>query len=232
MDRDLFCGRSCQGCMLGGPWHGIWQVTSTLFDTRVRSLAVKSFSLAMFAFSDFIESNYLVDLPLEGASFTWFKDSDISSMSRIDKALVSLEWEAQRVIIQFIYHQRGLLLPGSKILVYPLCQELTGLWYLQSGRNILEMYPEGCFLVLFQIIVRFCQKLMAFTGLCAFKFENMWLKAEGFANKSSELVEWELFCRLSKLYFGPKTKGFQSCFKNVEQGGVWRFGFQKEELVD
>ena len=54
---------------------------------------MKSFSLAMFAFSDFIESNYLVDLPLEGASFTWFKDSGISSMSRIDRALVSLEWE-------------------------------------------------------------------------------------------------------------------------------------------
>lgn len=30
----------------------------------------ESFSPAMFAFSDFIENNYLVDLPLEGDSFT------------------------------------------------------------------------------------------------------------------------------------------------------------------
>ena len=37
----------------------------------------ESFSPAMFAFLDFIESNYLVDLPLEGASFTWFRDSGI-----------------------------------------------------------------------------------------------------------------------------------------------------------
>ena len=30
----------------------------------------KSFIPTMFAFSDFIEANYLVNLPLEGASFT------------------------------------------------------------------------------------------------------------------------------------------------------------------
>ena len=36
------------------------------------SLGCESFSPAMFAFSDFIENNSLVDLPLEGAFFTWF----------------------------------------------------------------------------------------------------------------------------------------------------------------
>ena len=35
----------------------------------------EAFSLAMFAFSDFIKAIYLVELPLEGASFTWFRDS-------------------------------------------------------------------------------------------------------------------------------------------------------------
>ena len=47
----------------------------------------------MFAFFDFIENNYLIDLPLEEASFTWFRESEIPSMSRIDRALVSLDWE-------------------------------------------------------------------------------------------------------------------------------------------
>ena len=56
-------------------------------------LGCESFSSAMFAFFDFIESNSLVDLPLEGAFFTWFRDSSIPSMSRIDRALVSLDWE-------------------------------------------------------------------------------------------------------------------------------------------
>ena len=35
-------------------------------------LGCESFSPAMFAFWDFIENNSLVDLPLEGTSFTWF----------------------------------------------------------------------------------------------------------------------------------------------------------------
>ena len=52
----------------------------------------ESFSPTMFAFSDFIENNSLVDLPLEGASFTWFRDSSVPSMLRIDRVLVSLDW--------------------------------------------------------------------------------------------------------------------------------------------
>ena len=38
-------------------------------------LGCDSFSPAMFAFLDFIENNFLVDLPLDEASFTWFRDS-------------------------------------------------------------------------------------------------------------------------------------------------------------
>ena len=56
-------------------------------------LGCELFSPAMFAFSDSVESNSLVDLPLEGAFFIWFRDSSIPSMSRIDRALVSLDWE-------------------------------------------------------------------------------------------------------------------------------------------
>ena len=56
-------------------------------------LGCELFSPAMFAFSDSVESNSLVDLSLEGAFFTWFRDSSIPSMSRIDRALVSLDWE-------------------------------------------------------------------------------------------------------------------------------------------
>ena len=50
-------------------------------------------ALLCFAFSDFIENNSLVDLPLEGTSFTWFRDSGLPSISRIVRALVSLDWE-------------------------------------------------------------------------------------------------------------------------------------------
>ena len=53
---------------------------------------MRAFSPAMFAFSDFIEANYLVDFPLEGASFTWFSDAMIDCMSRIDRTLASVDW--------------------------------------------------------------------------------------------------------------------------------------------
>ena len=64
-------------------------------------LGYESFSPAMFAFSDFIENNSLVDLPLKGH--------------------FSL---------------------GLEILVFPLCQELTGPWFLLIGRSTLRMYPN------------------------------------------------------------------------------------------
>ena len=86
-------------------------------------LGCESFSPAMFPFSDFVESNYLIDLPLEGTSFTLFRDSSISSMSKIDRVLVSLDWE-------------------------------------EHFGNVSQV-PTG-FLMLFQIIVCFCLRLVMF----------------------------------------------------------------------
>ena len=85
------------------------------------SLGCESFSPAMFAFSDFIENNSLVDLPLEGASFTWFRDPGLPSMSRIDRALVSLDWEeyfenvSQRVLPRVILDHCPLLLEAGVV---------------------------------------------------------------------------------------------------------------------
>lgn len=76
-------------------WPMAWCLVGDFNIIRYPSerLGCESFSLAMFAFSDFIKNNSLVDLPLEGTSFTWFRDSGLPSISRIDRALVSLDWE-------------------------------------------------------------------------------------------------------------------------------------------
>ena len=83
-------GKNSQGCTPGGIRLGVFLGISISFDIQVRDLVVR-LSSAMFAFSDFIEANYLVDLLLEGASFTWFRDSGTDCMSRIDRTLVSVD---------------------------------------------------------------------------------------------------------------------------------------------
>ena len=50
-------------------------------------------SPSMVEFSNFIESQNLVDLPLMGGLYTWCNGAATPSMSRIDRVLVSTEWE-------------------------------------------------------------------------------------------------------------------------------------------
>jgi exonuclease III len=56
-----------------------------------RSSLVGSRSLDHIPFNRFIVDNNLVDLPLHGRKFTWFKGDGLS-MSRLDRFLLSEEW--------------------------------------------------------------------------------------------------------------------------------------------
>ena len=47
----------------------------------------------MEKFSEFIEDLNLVDLPLDGGRYTWSSGSNQPTMSGIDRALVTPDWE-------------------------------------------------------------------------------------------------------------------------------------------
>ncbi|XP_022850571.1 uncharacterized protein LOC111372446 [Olea europaea var. sylvestris] len=46
-------------------------------------------------FEDFIRENMLVDMPLMGGDFTWSSNRELPVHSRIDRFLISVEWEAK-----------------------------------------------------------------------------------------------------------------------------------------
>ena len=66
-------------------WSLAWCVFGDFNIIRypIEHLGCNSFSPAMFNFSNFIERNFLVDLPLVWGEYTWFRDSVNPSMSRM-----------------------------------------------------------------------------------------------------------------------------------------------------
>ena len=145
----------------------------------------------MFAFSDFIESNSLVDLPLEGASFTWFRDSGLPSMSRNDRVLVSLDWEehfenvSQRVLHRVISDRCPLLLEAGAV---------------RHGRS-------------------------------AFKFENMWLKVEGFVDRVQQWWDGYSFVGLLGFILAQKLKALKANFKKWNREESGDLAFRKKNLL-
>ncbi len=54
-------------------------------------ISVTDYSREIKGFNEFIEKSELVDIPLVGRKFTWYKPNGLVK-SRIDKVLVSKEW--------------------------------------------------------------------------------------------------------------------------------------------
>ncbi|XP_075665423.1 uncharacterized protein LOC142635093 [Castanea sativa] len=154
-------------------------------------LGCEYFSPTLFAFSDFIENNSLVDLPLEGASFTWFRDSGLPSMSRIDKALVSLEWEE---------HFENV-----------------------SQRMLPRILSDNCPLLLEAGVVR--------RGRSAFKFENMWLKTEGFVDRVKQWWDGYSFEGSPSFFLAQKLKALKANLKKWNREKFTDLAFRKKNKL-
>uniref|UniRef100_A0A7N2M4C3 Uncharacterized protein n=1 Tax=Quercus lobata TaxID=97700 RepID=A0A7N2M4C3_QUELO len=96
-------------------------------------------TLTMETFSEFVEDLNLIDLPLEGGSYTWSSGTDQPAISRIDRALVTPNWEEhfpnvfQRILPRPIFDHSPILLEarglarGKKHQKKQLLEELTKL---------------------------------------------------------------------------------------------------------
>ena len=107
----------------------------------------------MEKFSEFIEDLNLDDLPVEGGSYTWSSGTEQPTISRIDRALVTPDWEDHLPDVI----QRILSRPISDH--SPILLEAGG---MARGKSL-------------------------------FKFENMWLKTEGFVDRVQSWWNWHSF---------------------------------------
>ena len=78
---------------LNNPWCIMGDFNVVRFPNE--RLGCNRFSSSMMDFFDFIEQSHLLDLPLNGGTYTWSNGSDPPSMSHIDRAMISPEWEEQ-----------------------------------------------------------------------------------------------------------------------------------------
>lgn len=80
-----------------------------------KRLGCRVISKAMEEFLEFIDTHYLIDLPVIGAYFTWSK-----SKSRLDRFLVSTSWEEstpgviQALLLRLTSDHFPVLLEGSR----------------------------------------------------------------------------------------------------------------------
>ena len=126
-------------------------------------------TLAMEKFLEFIEDFNLVDLPLEGGCYTWSSGTDQPTMSRIDRALVTLVREdhfpdvIQRILPRPISNHSPILLEAGG---------------MEKGKS-------------------------------SFRFENIWLKIEGFVDRVQSWWNRHPFVGTSSFVRAKKLKALK-----------------------
>ena len=140
-----------------------------------------SFTTAMWEFSNFISEQGLIDLPLQGGTFTWSNSQEVASKARLDRFLFSVDWEDK---FPTVSRRRMSRLCSNHFLVV-----LEGGSFQRRSRPI--------------------------------RFENMWLKDEGFVDRVQSSWESYQFQGALSFVLANKLKLLKNYLKrwNVEVFG-------------
>lgn len=79
--------------LFGGPWVVCEDLNTTSFISKKKNN--NRLTRAMKDFSKFIEEMDLIDLPLSGGNFTWARGNRHEISSRLDRFLISSEWDEE-----------------------------------------------------------------------------------------------------------------------------------------
>ena len=134
----------------------------------------------------------MIDLPLEGGSYTWSSGSNQPSMSRIDRVLVSNDWEDHYPDVT----QR--VLPRRILDHFPILVE--------AGRILREKRP--------------------------FRFENVWLKSEGFTDRVHSWWNQFFFSGTPSFVLAKKLKALKGDIIQWNRREFGNVGRQKKLLLE
>jgi exonuclease III len=165
-------------------WWGVpWCVAGDFNVVRFPSERSGSVGLstAMMGFSDFITEMGLLDIPLQGGRFTWSNNRAHMSSSRIDRFLISADWDGH----------------------FPKISQK------RLPRVLSDHFPVLLDCGFFQ------------GGAKPFRFENMWLKADGFVEKVKGWWESYQVQGTPSFIFAYKLKALKGDLKkwNAEEFG-------------
>lgn len=126
---------------VGGLWGNQWVLGGDFNVCRFESERLNCIrrSKAMKTFSDIIQDLQVIDLPLQGAYYTWSRGANCTQESRIDRFLISSEWcdyfkaVKQLALPKVISDHRPILLENGDWEASPSYFKFENMWFQLSS---------------------------------------------------------------------------------------------------